>query len=57
HNLVMRRRRARSDTAAMTTPRPHLRPATLDPMAAINLLLAVSAIACLLATAAAALIR
>jgi hypothetical protein len=41
----------------MTTPRPHLRPATLDPMSAINLLLAVCAIACLLATAAAALTR
>ena len=53
----MRCYHARSDTAAMTTPRPHLRPATLDPMSAINLLLAVCAIACLLATAAAALIR
>jgi hypothetical protein len=52
----MRRRPARSDTAAMPTPRLHLRSATADPMAAINLLLAVCAIACLLA-AATALIR
>jgi hypothetical protein len=52
----MGRRRARSDTAPVISPRPHLRSASADPMAAINLLLAVCAIACLLAVAT-ALIR
>lgn len=45
----------------MTSPRPNFRaatrPAPVDPMRAINLLLAVCAIACLLATAAASLLR